>query len=121
MAMNKAEKAELEKAKTVAALRWTAPVAFDVPVPGHGEPPATGWAFNDYAMSVEQGWSCRLYHGRGTAPASRMSGSQGSRRMFSSRLRALQAMRHELEKQAADKLRRIDQMIEQELAASAEA
>lgn len=114
MAMTKKEQAAMQaaidRAELLAALRWTAPVAKDVPPPtagGYSE----GWIYNAYSKCVERGWSTAVSHGSGPAPAPgerHTSGSQGARRMFSTEAKALAAMRHELETRAAEVLLKCD-------------
>lgn len=120
MAMNKAEKAALEDAKTQAALRWTAPVEPDVPAPSYNSKPgiAEGYHYNSYSLAVPKMWSTSLYHGQGER--SKYGGSQGSRSLYSTKLLALRAMRHSIECECAKKLRDIDRLIEAEAAAAKE-
>ena len=114
MAMTKKERAEFDaaimRAETLAALRWTEPVTRDVPIPLKGY--STGWDFNSHAGRVWLGWSGLVSHGTGERDKDRYtSGSQGGRAMFSAECLALQAMRHEMEMSAAQKLRQVDQWI----------
>jgi len=115
MPMTKQEKARLEHAETLAALRWTAPVEKDVPPPeGHGIY-SEGWTFNVYAKRVEACWSSVIYHGFGRAPQKgerHSTASQGAKWLFSTEEKALAAMRHEVERQAAADLLAIDRKIE---------
>jgi hypothetical protein len=113
MAMNKKEQQLLEDLKTKFALRWTEPVAPDI------EPPDSlgknnlrkGFLFNAYSGRVEPACTDSLYHSFGCDDEAR---SQGSQRLYSTRFRALKAMRHEVEKECAKKLREIDRKIEAE-------
>jgi len=120
MAMTKKEQdamqAAIDRADTLAALRWTNPVARDVGVPLQGY--SEGWDYNAPSHRVWLGWSDRVGHGSGPAPGEFRSGSQGSRRMFSTRALALAAMRHEIEKKAAEELLSIDRQIAAEIAAA---
>jgi len=120
MAMTKKEQdamqAAIDRADTLAALRWTNPVARDVGVPLQGY--SEGWDYNAPSHRVWLGWSDRVGHGSGPAPGKFRSGSQGSRRMFSTRALALAAMRHEIEKKAAEELLSIDRQIAAEIAAA---
>lgn len=114
MAMTKKERAEFDaaimRAETLAALRWTEPVARDVPIPKDGY--SAGWDFNAHSGRVWQGWSSTVSHGEGVRkPTGYTSGSQGGRAMFSTQELALRAMRHEMEREAAQKLRHLDQSI----------
>lgn len=107
--MNKAEKAELEAAKTAAALCWTSPVPFDVGVPDSGR--VSGWCYNPSALSVWEGWTEKCHHEYGKAP-SEYSALADWRKMHSTKLLALKAMRYEVALRAAGELRAIDKMIE---------
>ncbi|MFN9185114.1 MAG: hypothetical protein ACK5WG_00950 [Betaproteobacteria bacterium] len=106
-----AMQAAIDRAETLAALRWTWPVERDVGVPlqGHSE----GWDYNANSQRVWKGWSDRVAHGEGKAPEAGKyrSGAQGSRRMFSTEARALAAMRHEIEQRAAADLMKVDRQI----------
>lgn len=115
MAMNKAEKAMLEQALTAAALRWTAPVERDVAPPDDPETYVHGWDCNVYAMTITQAWTGRVSHGFGNRVVGdnqRVIGRQGSRRLFSTREKAIAAMRYEAEQMAAAQLRGIDVLLE---------
>ena len=122
MAMTKKEQAAMQaaidRAETLAALRWTWPVERDVDVPLHGY--SEGWDYNAHSMRVWQGWSDRVAHGEGKAPEAGKyrSGRQGSRRMFSTKSRALAAMRHEVEQKSAADLMRVDRRIAAAMQAS---
>ena len=131
MAMTKAEKAAMEAALTAAALRSTSPVLPDVPAPKPGTLDGghtTGWKFHVRigdsffrGFSVEEAWSDSQAHGTGPyrTRGVRTSGSQGAVNLFSTKLLALRAARHEAEQQAARALRAIDRAIEEELASQA--
>ena len=122
MAMNKKEREELEAAKTVAALRWTAPVHTDVPPPEPSTGGETnGWDFNSHSMRVRRSWSTCISHGEGESNDRRYgSAAQGGVHLFSTRLLALRAMRHQIERTVAATLRSVDRMIEEELAKGTE-
>lgn len=116
MAMTKKEQAAMQaaidRAETLAALRWTGPVERDVGVPLQGY--SEGWDYNAHSQVVWIGWSGQSVHGRGFAPKEgerHYNGSQCSRRMFSTKAKALAAMRHEMEQKAAADLLRIDRQI----------
>ena len=115
--MNKKEQAAfqaaIDRADTLAALRWTNPVERDV-APPQGSGCTEGWDFNTHTQRVLTGWSDSVHHGPGPAPKQwerHYSASQNPRRMFSSKARALAAMRHELEQKAAADLLNIDRQI----------
>ena len=122
MAMTKKEQAAMQaaidRAEMLAALRWTSPVARDVGVPLQGY--SEGWEYNAHAKRVWQGWSNSVSHGEGNAPEAGKyrSGSQGSRRMFSTQAKALAAMRHEIELKAAADLMSLDRQIAAAMQAS---
>lgn len=116
MAMNKKEKAALEEALTLSALRTTAGANPDVMPPS-----AFGGATNGFMVvgersdspAIVRAWSESTSHGRGESRSSSMSGSQGSRALFSTKLLALQALRRAVEIDCCKRLRRIDVMIEE--------
>ena len=115
MAMTKKEKAEIQsafdRAETLAALRWTAPVQRDVDVPRNGY--SEGWDYNSYNKTVFRGWSSSSSHGTGPAPevGRYRSASQDPRRLYSTEALALAAMRHEIEQKTAADLLMIDRQI----------
>lgn len=115
MAMNKAEKAELEEARRQAAFRRTMPVQRDVLPPPTTPDYAEGWDFNTHSKTVWLGWTTCISHGTGPAPVGKRhySGSQGARSMFSTKELALRALRYALEEAAASDLRKIDAQIEE--------
>ena len=111
-AMQAAMRAAIDRADTLAALRWTGPVERDVGVPLQGY--SEGWDYNAHSICVWLGWSNSVAHGTGPAPTGSdrfRSGSQGSRRMFSTQAMALAAMRHEMEQRAAAALLKVDREI----------
>ena len=117
MAMTKKEQAEMQaaidRADTLAALRWTSPVQRDVDLPKDGY--SEGWDYNSHSRIVFRGWSCRVSHGKGPAPTPEtrrtVSGIQGARRLYSTEALALAAMRHDIELKAAADLLKIDRQI----------
>ena len=120
--MSKKERAEFDaallKAETFGALRWTSPVERDVRPPTGSMNYSEGWDFNEYSKKVWFGWSSAVAHGNGAAPnerADHRSGSQPSRALFSTKTKALAAMRHELELMAAADLLKVDKMIAEDL------
>ena len=106
-----AMKAAIDRADTLAALRWTAPVRRDVGVPKDGY--SEGWDYNAWTREVFTGWSGTVSHGKGPAPEAgeHRSGSQQPRRYYSTQALALAAMRHEIEQKAAADLLKIDRQI----------
>ena len=118
--MTKKEKAAMQaaidRADLLAALRWTSPVEPDVEPPEFGDY-SEGWRFNECTRVVEIGWSTSVSNGFGPAPRGKerwSSGSQHSARLFSTKARALAAMRHVLERQYASALMCIDRVIRAE-------
>jgi len=106
MAMTKKERADMDaaiaRAETLAALRWTEDVKPDLPVPEWGQH-TDGWiVFSD---RVEEAWSESVRHGLGR---DRSHGSQRGIPLYSTRARALKALRHQTEMAAAERLRAID-------------
>jgi hypothetical protein len=114
MAMTKKEQAEMkaaiDRADTLAALRWTAPVRRDVDVPQNGY--SQGWDYSAWTREAFMGWSDTVSHGKGPVPevGEYRSGSQQPRRYYSTQVRAL-ALRHEIEQKAAADLLKIDRQI----------
>lgn len=106
-----AMQAAIDRADTLAALRWTAPVRRDVDVPKDGY--SEGWDYNAWKQEVFTGWSGTVSHGTGPAPevGKHRSGSQQPRRYYSTQALALAAMRHEIEQKAAADLLKIDRQI----------
>ena len=113
MAMTKKERAEFDaaivRAETIAALRWTAPVVPDVPIP-EWDKVSTGFSQNAYSVTVVPAWSRSNSHGFGEYGPGK-SGSQQGRRLYSTELLAWKAMRAELEMRMARELMHIDRKI----------
>lgn len=123
--MTKAEKAEVERLKTALclamALRFTdADEEPDIPIPAPGDKPTSGWQFNRYSRVVGPAWSASSFHGDGPAKASHMA-TQGGIPLYSTKLRALRALRRNLERLCAEQLRAIDIQIEAALTPTREA
>ena len=123
MAMTKKEQAAMQaaidRAEKLAALRWTGSVDRDVGVPLQGY--SEGWDYNAHSQRVWLGWSDQVTHGTGPAPKdreTRLSASKQSRRMFSTKAKALAAMRHEIEQIAAADLMKVDRQIAAAMQAS---
>ena len=116
MAMTKKEKeamqAAIDKADLIVALRWTAPVGKDVKPPDR-EGYSEGWTYNAYSKVVEIAWSTSVAHGKGPIPKSGVyqSGSQRSLSMYSTKSKALAAMRYEIETESARHLMAIDRRL----------
>ena len=104
----------LRKARLLAALRWTAPVAPDVAPPSNDKPFGVltkGFLHNSYSLLVRPACSSSVYHSIGSTDK---TDAQGSRHLYSTRLLALMAMRAEVETDCAERLLKIDDMIEEE-------
>ena len=99
------------------ALRWTASIETDVSVPessyGNTEGLAKGFLFNDYlgGPRVERACSSSVGHAFGQDDRTT---TQNPRRLYSTRLLALKALRYALEKKCAEKLLEIDRQIQKE-------
>jgi hypothetical protein len=119
MAMTKKERAEFNAAikalRIKSALRWTDEVNPDLLAPDDSRHFTQGWTCNSFNGSVVEQWSERSSHGDGRRiPGQwRQSASQGAIDLFSTKLLALKAARHEMEKQFARKLAEIDAKIEE--------
>jgi hypothetical protein len=117
MAMTKKERSEFEalllKYQTIAALRWTERVDEDVMPPSHGAAfgvLSVGFCANKYALRVEPACSSSISHGIGSTT---QTSSQNPKKLFSTELLALKAMRHQIELECAAKLLKVDKMIEE--------
>lgn len=105
--------ATLDQALLLGALRWSSEVKPDVRAPD-GEGYTEGWSFNVFSGAVEQGWSSKTTHGSGAAPKAgsrAMTASQGCQDLFSSEVRALEALRHALEVECAQRLLAVDRRL----------
>ncbi len=125
MAMNKAERAEMQALQDQLALakawRLTDPVEPDIAPPQSGEPDTKGWHVHAYLggldlpVRVERATSSVSSHFVGENAWVRrrdfMSNSQGSRPLYSTKTRALRAGRYQIEQQMLRKLAQIDQQI----------
>jgi hypothetical protein len=117
MAMNKKERAEMDRVvrelKRLAALRWTAPIRPDMPVPQRGL--STGYlpvGIGTDRPSISEACSSPVNHGYGHAKTT----TQGARSLYSTRLLALRALRHEVECECANLLAQVDEQISMERA-----
>jgi hypothetical protein len=114
MAMSKKEQDEMStlvrELAVSRALAWTAPVERDLPAPT-GSNRTSGWDFNVHNHTVYEAWSESTRHGMGPAPSAGRSGSQRGVAIFSTKERALRALRHSIERSAAELLASIDQRI----------
>lgn len=115
MAMNKKEQAMVEALKTEASFYKTLEVLPDLPPPKEMGELTKGYmyrgALSDYPV-VEVACSSETGHDVGRNDK---TSSQNPIDLFSTKILALRALRHKVEKQACEKLRRIDKMIEKEV------
>lgn len=130
MAMNKKEQAEMAKLKqqlaVASAFVRTPAVEKDLPPPvsdeGNCGHVTHGFNFNSYAQEVREYWSGAVttYRENPKAKKGYVSGSQGGTALYSTRLLALKALRHEVENEAAESLAKIDMQIAAEIRAQQE-
>lgn len=113
MAMNKSERATFAYLRTMLALHITEAVEPDIAPPAKSNALRKGWLFNVHSQRVEIACTSGVSHSFGQDDQAR---SQGTRRLFSSRLLALRALRYATEQECAKKLRDIDRQIETEVA-----
>ena len=118
MAMTKAERAKMDdlerRLREAMAFRFTDPVEPDVEIPEeHGEL-RKGWLFNECAATVACVCTSPIAHGYGGDDDTHL---HGARRLYSTRLRALRALRNALERKYAKLLADIDRHIEKEVGA----
>ncbi|HEY3494771.1 MAG TPA: hypothetical protein VGK73_08805 [Polyangiaceae bacterium] len=104
--MNKKEQAEVEELRTRLALRFTdADTEPDIPAPTFENlTRTTGYIFNTYSMTIDAMWSEASRHGQ----IGSISARQLAIPLYSTRLRALRAMRRAVELECAKRLRVID-------------
>lgn len=100
----------------VRALRWTdAECEPDMKKPNrYGPTTIHGWGYNDYTQKVLRMWSRSERHGQGDDPSPFGGGSKGGRDLYSTKLRALRALRRAVEIDCARKLAAIDEQIREE-------
>lgn len=128
MAMTKAEKARVEELETLGAFRWPTEVEpspmtreeieaakvevlpADRSYSSRHRRVALGWFQNSYNGRVEKGWSDGIGHGRGNWTGDH--GAQQMGRMYRTEADALVAMRWEMCRDMAKKLRKVDQQLE---------
>ena len=117
--MNKAEREKLNEAQKelsiARALHWSRHEALgpDLPAPKFGEKHTVGWRINVHTRYVSLGWSECVANGNGAYPVGDdpRCASQGGVQLYSSELRALQDLRHAVERQSAIALALIDSKI----------
>jgi len=118
MAMNKKEKSRMEELLTIAALRYTADAGLpDIPIPDAVGVKTKGYLLVGVAGThpgiefVESESVCHATFVKGVVISTPL---QGGRALYSTRIKALQALRNAVEKQCAQTLRRVEVMIEEE-------
>jgi hypothetical protein len=106
---------EKDNVRVAKALRWTHPITTDVAPPTRSMELTTGYLYSSYSGiggdSVTIACSGVTGHARGRVDKTT---TQNARHLYSTKLRALQALRHEVEQQCAARLAAIDKQIEQE-------
>lgn len=125
MAMNKKEREQLEtiteRARINRALRWSDyDKSPDVPIPSYSTEVAyvNGWSINTYDRGrVYKSWSSSNSHGDGWVIKGKRpdAPSQKGIRQYSTKEKALKALRAEMEERFASKLSDIDAMINEAL------
>lgn len=124
MAMNKTEKEMVELLHTKLALRFTqsGSIPHDQAAPKPFGATVTGFRLTggvDFSLRVVHYLSGSTGHSTDAAKIPTRTSSQGSVSGYSTKLLALQEMRHQVEMAAAKKLRDIDLQIEHELLTAA--
>jgi hypothetical protein len=96
------EKLRLKRSRALDAIYTTDDVSPDVPPPESGSGYSYGWDYNPYLAkdrrddAVFPAWSSSTGHGH-NKPDRYTSGTQGAKRLYSTKLRAWYALRRELE------------------------
>lgn len=124
--MNKKEQAEMAELRQqlmlARAVRTTEPVAPDLRIETSSQDELSGYTFNAHNKEVVPAWTQRVVHGRGYSSSAEQrkngSATQRSIPLYSTRLLALRAMRHAIEKQVFADLAKIDAAIDKELDAT---
>lgn len=118
MAMNKREKEQLENAVRLMAvnrsLRWSDYRADrDLCVPDSTTKYVNGWSIDTYSCRVYKTWSSIVSHGDGWIEneGKPSSASQKGIAQYSTKEKALKALRHCMEMQFAESLYEIDRQI----------
>jgi hypothetical protein len=107
-----AEQQATERARISAALHWSddSDIAPDVPPPERWNELTTGWTFNSYGRRVEVACSSSVYHAVGRTDKTT---AQRPLSLYSTRERALRALRVALEREFATELAKIDRLLEE--------
>jgi hypothetical protein len=110
MAMNKAEKKELEDLKTKLALRFFPKIEPDIKPPQEDyKKIVNGYSFNSYSKRVEKACTSKHYHSIGQWDETRCRDSVC---LYSTEKLAYQAMLHELSSRFAFELREVEKRME---------
>lgn len=109
------------KLKLMAAMRWTDHVPPDVPPPTSFDKDSTGWLISPHSdyQWVARAWSSRVSHGR-FYKGQKDGASQNAKWLYSSKVKALRAARHDVVEKIAQKLAEMDAEIEKAEAEEAE-
>ncbi len=116
MAMNKTEKARLLQAEIKGSLHYSPKYGPDVPPPSAGERGlrlTTGYHYNPHTLRVCLSCSSSISHGIGSTDK---TNTQRPIHLYSTKLKALVDMRHDVCMKAATQLHRIDELIYKEQA-----
>jgi hypothetical protein len=107
-----------EQLRIAKAMRFTEDVPEDVPIPKEWKELAKGWLFNAYRWksyanptAVDKACSSTTGHDFGSDTK---TSTQGPKPLFSTKLRALKAMRRAIELEYAKSLADLDKLIEEE-------
>jgi hypothetical protein len=111
MAMTKKEKELFDEAllriELLTAFHWTKPIAPDIPVPKSGV--VSGWLYNLSSRNVYAAWSASNKHG--DMPYMPQFWYGNGIALYSTKTKALLALRHAIEVQVAKDLLDIDKRI----------
>lgn len=114
MVMSKKEREIFEealfKAELAMAFRWTTGVEPDIPMPKYKDDVTTGWLYSLSAKKVYRAWSTPNSHGN-MPFTPRCTQYKNGMALYSTETRALLALRHAVEEQAAANLLEIDKEI----------
>lgn len=105
--MTKKEKQYIEDLEIKLALKWTDDVLPDIPIPTNKSINNKGFLYNNYSLIIDDACSSSTHHA-----LNKKTLRKGGRQLFNTKLKAAQALRHDLETQYAKSLRKIDFMIE---------
>lgn len=128
MAMNKKEREAFEEAQREAvdgirlarALRWSDGGEKPDLSPDRAGSTIFGYSANAYSGTVSPAWSTAITHGWFVLGSDKMLGaSQGGRRLYSTKLRALRGLRAEMELVFARRLADVDAQIAEAVAEEA--